>query len=120
LASALFNPHLEHKMMNVRPRPQPSLLSSGPPSKKRKTSTLTEITFDPAAREEYLTGFHKRKEERKKHAQAENAKRAYEEKLKFRREVCHIFYCLGQFGCRWARKRRKLRKLRKMGAESGE
>ena len=78
-------------MMNVRPRPQPSLLSSGPPPKKRKTSALTEITFDPAAREEYLTGFHKRKEERKKHAQAENAKRAYEEKLKFRREVCHVF-----------------------------
>jgi ribosomal RNA-processing protein 17 len=98
-------------MMNVRPRPQPSLLSSGPPPKKRKTAALAEITFDPAAREEYLTGFHKRKEERKKHAQAENAKRAYEEKLKFRREVCHIFVDCVVFG------HTNVRKWRQRGRE---
>ena len=63
-----------------------------PPSKKRKiskikTAAVAEITFDPAAREEYLTGFHKRKLQRIKHAQEENAKKAHEEKLRFRREL---------------------------------
>jgi len=61
--------------------------SRGPPSKKRKTSAVAEITFDFAAREEYLTGFHKRKLARIKHAQEEAAKKEKEEKLKFRREV---------------------------------
>ena len=61
-----------------------------PPSKKRKLAVTAPeaITFDPAAREEYLTGFHKRKLARIKHAQEENAKREKEEKLRFRREVC--------------------------------
>ncbi|KAL6709680.1 hypothetical protein ACN47E_001108 [Coniothyrium glycines] len=60
-----------------------------PPTKKRKIAvTVPEnITFDPAAREEYLTGFHKRKVARIKHAQEENAKREKEEKLRFRREL---------------------------------
>ena len=60
-----------------------------PPNKKRKiTVTAPEkIDFDPAAREEYLTGFHKRKAARQKHAQEEAAKREKEEKLRFRREV---------------------------------
>lgn len=61
----------------------------GPPNKKRKLAVTAPetIEFDFAAREEYLTGFHKRKLERKKHAQEENAKREKEEKLRFRREV---------------------------------
>jgi hypothetical protein len=44
-----------------------------PPSKKRKiTVTAPEkIEFDPSAREEYLTGFHKRKVARQKFAQEE-------------------------------------------------
>lgn len=60
-----------------------------PPSKKRKiTVTAPEkIEFDPSAREEYLTGFHKRKVARQKFAQEEIAKREKEEKLRFRREV---------------------------------
>ncbi|KAI8935940.1 hypothetical protein NX059_007447 [Plenodomus lindquistii] len=60
-----------------------------PPSKKRKTAVTTPevITFDPAAREEYLTGFHKRKVARAKLAQEEAAKREKEEKLRFRREL---------------------------------
>lgn len=60
-----------------------------PPSKKRKIKVITEekIEFDPAAREEYLTGFHKRKVARRKHAEEENAKKDKEEKLRFRREV---------------------------------
>lgn len=61
----------------------------GPPTKKRKiTVTAPEkIEFDPTAREEYLTGFHKRKVARQKHAQEEAAKREKEEKLQFRKEV---------------------------------
>lgn len=61
----------------------------GPPNKKRKLAVTApeSIEFDFAAREEYLTGFHKRKLERKKHAQEENAKREKEEKLRLRREV---------------------------------
>ncbi|KAJ4370625.1 hypothetical protein N0V83_005146 [Neocucurbitaria cava] len=60
-----------------------------PPSKKRKVAVTApeNITFDPAAREEYLTGFHKRKLARIKHAQEENAKREKEEKLRMRREL---------------------------------
>ena len=60
-----------------------------PPSKKRKIKTVHEekIDFDPAAREEYLTGFHKRKLARRKHAEDEAAKKEKEEKLRFRREV---------------------------------
>ena len=63
-----------------------------PPPKKRKiskikTTAVAELTFDFAAREEYLTGFHKRKLQRIKHAQEENAKKAHEEKLRFRKEV---------------------------------
>lgn len=60
-----------------------------PPSKKRKISVTApeKIEFDPSAREEYLTGFHKRKVARQKFAQEEAAKREKEEKLRFRREV---------------------------------
>ncbi|KAF2033807.1 hypothetical protein EK21DRAFT_57595 [Setomelanomma holmii] len=60
-----------------------------PPSKKRKLNVVVpeKIDFDPSAREEYLTGFHKRKVARQKHAQEEAAKREKEEKLRFRREL---------------------------------
>lgn len=60
-----------------------------PPSKKRKPnpSAPEQIAFDPTAREEYLTGFHKRKLARIKHAQEEAAKKEKEERLRFRREV---------------------------------
>ena len=60
-----------------------------PASKKRKLGVTApeKIEFDFSAREEYLTGFHKRKLARIKHAQDENAKREKEEKLRFRREV---------------------------------
>lgn len=61
-----------------------------PPSKKRKTTATEEISFDPAARAEYLTGFHKRKLARIKHAQEENAKKEREEKIRARAEVCQV------------------------------
>ncbi|KAG5951284.1 hypothetical protein E4U53_003422 [Claviceps sorghi] len=72
--------------MFAKPRPKKSPLP--PPSKKRKTaSTIEEISFDDGAREEYLTGFHKRKLQRIKHAQEEAAKRAREEKLESRKQI---------------------------------
>lgn len=60
-----------------------------PPSKRRKTEStvVEEITFDPSARQEYLTGFHKRKLERAKHAREIAEKQARLEKLEARRQV---------------------------------
>jgi ribosomal RNA-processing protein 17 len=68
------------------PRPKKSIL---PPLKKRRknTSAIEEINFDFDAREEFLTGFHKRKVERAKRAQAEAAKTAKEERIVARKEV---------------------------------
>lgn len=72
--------------MFAKPRPKKPLLPT--PSKKRKaTHTIEEVTFDNSARQEYLTGFHKRKVQRQKHAQEEAAKRAREEKIEFRKQV---------------------------------
>lgn len=86
--------------MFAKPRPKKSLLP--PPSKKRKaTHTVEEINFDNSARQEYLTGFHKRKVQRQKHAQEEAAKRAREEKIEFRKQVRSRL--LMKAGCRmWA------------------
>ncbi|KAL9099736.1 MAG: hypothetical protein Q9163_004802 [Psora crenata] len=54
--------------------------------KKRKIFPKTEeITFDNSAREDYLSGFHKRKLQRIKHAREEAAKREREEKRKARK-----------------------------------
>ncbi|KAH6612505.1 nucleolar protein 12-domain-containing protein [Boeremia exigua] len=63
--------------------------SAPPPNKKRKIKTVHEekIDFDPAAREEYLTGFHKRKVARRKFAEEEAAKKDKEEKLRARKEL---------------------------------
>ncbi|KAI9754211.1 MAG: hypothetical protein M4579_004808 [Chaenotheca gracillima] len=59
-----------------------------PPTKKRKkTSAVEEVTFDFGAREEYLTGFHKRKLQRAKFAQDVAAKKEREEKLEDRRKL---------------------------------
>ena len=60
-----------------------------PPTKRRKTepTVVEEITFDPSARQEYLTGFHKRKLERAKHAREIAEKQARLEKLEARKQV---------------------------------
>ncbi|KAJ4389304.1 hypothetical protein N0V93_006770 [Gnomoniopsis smithogilvyi] len=71
--------------MFAKPRPKKSPLP--PPSKKRKVHAIEEISFDNSAREEYLTGFHKRKVQRQKHAQEEAAKRAREEKIEMRKQI---------------------------------
>lgn len=60
-----------------------------PPPKRRKidSTTAEEVTFDLADRQDYLTGFHKRKLQRAKHAReiAENKARA--ERIEQRRKV---------------------------------
>ncbi len=60
-----------------------------PPTKRRKKSAVAveEITFDPNAREDYLTGFHKRKVQRIKHAQEEAAKKERQERIVERKRV---------------------------------
>jgi ribosomal RNA-processing protein 17 len=68
------------------PRPKKSTLP--PLLKKRKLDyKIEEISFDTSAREDYLTGFHKRKVARTKQAQAEAAKKAKEEKIALRKQV---------------------------------
>lgn len=61
-----------------------------PATKRRKLDAhqVDAITFDPSARQEYLTGFHKRKEARKQNARDTAAKLAKEEKVQQRKQVC--------------------------------
>ena len=65
--------------------------SKGPiTSKKRRRdqgSAVEEITWNGASREDYLTGFHKRKLQRIKHAQEEAAKKEREQKIAARKNV---------------------------------
>ncbi|KAH6626456.1 nucleolar protein 12-domain-containing protein [Chaetomium sp. MPI-SDFR-AT-0129] len=59
-----------------------------PPPKKRKTvHAIEEITFDRDARTEYLTGFHKRKQARIKHAQEVAEQKAKEERIELRKQI---------------------------------
>ncbi|RYP77091.1 hypothetical protein DL771_001381 [Monosporascus sp. 5C6A] len=72
--------------MFARPRSKKSIL--GPPPKKRKAGhAVEEIKFDAAARDEYLTGFHRRKVQRAKRAQEEAAKKARQEKIDLRKQL---------------------------------
>ena len=69
-------------------RPRATALIA-PPKKKRKTApAIEEISFDFSAREDYLTGFHKRKVQRIKHAKDEAAKKDREDKVAARKIVC--------------------------------
>ena len=60
-----------------------------PTFKRRKapSTNVEEIRFDPEARQEYLSGFHKRKLQRIKHAQALAAKKQRAEKIEQRRKA---------------------------------
>ncbi|KEF51920.1 uncharacterized protein A1O9_11909 [Exophiala aquamarina CBS 119918] len=60
-----------------------------PPTKRRRTepTAVEEITFDLSARQEYLTGFHKRKLQRAKQAQEAAAKRAKAERIEHRKQI---------------------------------
>lgn len=74
--------------MFARPRPKKNILHA--PSKKRKNAhAIEEISYDPEARSDYLTGFHKRKLQRQKIAQEQLAKQARQEKIDARREVSY-------------------------------
>lgn len=60
----------------------------GPRTKRRKVSDkVEEITFDSAARQEFLTGFHKRKLQRARHAQEIAEKKAQQMKREERKRV---------------------------------
>jgi ribosomal RNA-processing protein 17 len=71
----------------THPRPKKSIL---PPTNKRRKieHKIEEISFDNTARADYLTGFHKRKVARAKQAQVEAAKKAKEERVLVRKQVC--------------------------------
>jgi len=73
--------------MFAQPRLKKSILSQPPRKKRKTTSTVEEVNFDNDARQEYLTGFHKRKLHRIKMAQEEAAKRARVERLEARKQV---------------------------------
>lgn len=61
-----------------------------PPKKRRKpVPAIEEIQFDASAREDYLTGFHKRKLQRIKNAKEEAAKKEREEKIQARKLVSY-------------------------------
>ncbi|KAG4025391.1 hypothetical protein MFRU_059g00280 [Monilinia fructicola] len=70
----------------VKPRPKRSVL---PPQKKKRKfdHKIEEINFDLSAREDYLTGFHKRKVQRSKRAQEEAEKKAREERIVMRKQL---------------------------------
>lgn len=70
----------------VVPRPKKSILPPQP-KKRKRTAAIEEISFDFDARADYLTGFHKRKVERMKRAQAENEKKAKDERILQRKQV---------------------------------
>lgn len=60
----------------------------GPATKRRKIeSKVDEVNFDYDARQEYLTGFHKRKVQRTKAAQDAAARRARQERIEERKKV---------------------------------
>ena len=65
-----------------------------PRKKGKPASAIEEISFDFSAREEYLTGFHKRKLQRIKHAKEEAAKKEREDKLAARKIVRFNFSTL--------------------------
>ena len=56
-------------------------------AKRRKVDQAEDIVFDPEARQEYLTGFHKRKQQRIQSAKEAAVKRDKEERVKERQQV---------------------------------
>ncbi|KXX77223.1 Ribosomal RNA-processing protein 17 [Madurella mycetomatis] len=58
-----------------------------PPKKRKSTHAIEEITFDKNARAEYLTGFHKRKQARIKHAQEVAEQKARQERIEMRKQI---------------------------------
>ncbi|PKS10764.1 hypothetical protein jhhlp_002521 [Lomentospora prolificans] len=72
--------------MFAKPRPKKSPLP--PPVKKRKIEhAIEEISFKDDDRQEFLTGFRKRKQQRIKRAQEESARKAKEERRELRKQM---------------------------------
>jgi hypothetical protein len=67
--------------MGKRPSVAPAPDAAPVKRKRKNKGTKTEITFDPKARTEFLTGFRKRKNERRK-AAAEKMEKKYKEEVK--------------------------------------
>ncbi|KAL3445704.1 nucleolar protein 12-domain-containing protein [Aspergillus insuetus] len=90
----------------------------GPHSKKRKLNAqVEEITFDPDARQQFLTGFRKRKQQRIKHAQEVAVQKAREAKREDRRKMREERSA--EFERALEEHRRQLKKL-KEAEESGD
>ena len=70
---------------------------SKPPPKRRKSKVpeVEEISFDFTARQDYLTGFHKRKLQRAKHAKEQAVERERLEKIEARKRVWHSMQIIG-------------------------
>lgn len=63
-----------------------------PQAKRRKVAApVEEIVFNPNDRHQFLTGFHKRKLQRAKHAQEVAEKKAKEDRREQRRKVRNPF-----------------------------
>lgn len=79
---SIFRTATEHLVSCCCISPNKSLEAMRPPKKRRRLSPVAteEITFDNAARHEYLTGFHKRKVQRTNAAKEAAERRAKEEK----------------------------------------
>ena len=62
----------------------------GPSAKRRKLQNygVEEVKFDSSARQDYLTGFRKRKLARIQHAQSVAAERERQAKIEERKQVC--------------------------------
>ena len=71
-------------MLGKRRRP---VLIAPPQKRQKSSSAIEEITFDFSAREDYLSGFHKRKLQRIKHAREEADKKDREDKITARKMV---------------------------------
>lgn len=71
-------------------QPRVRKTAPAPPKKRKTTHAIEEITFDKDARSEYLTGFHKRKQARIKHAQEVAEQKAREERIEVRKQVWHF------------------------------
>ena len=70
-----------------------------PIAKRRKVEQVEEITFDSTARQEYLTGFHKRKLQRIENARETAAKQVKEERVRERRQVRLAYARCAGFVC---------------------
>ena len=74
-----------HKRKFPRSSNPPPLLPAG--KKRKRQPAVEEVTYDAAAREEYLTGFHKRKQARIKSAKEKAEQKVREERLMARKAV---------------------------------